>query len=281
MKRGRIVLLAGVVVATGLVLALQFRKAKDESSQPTAWKSQTPDPSGSATASSAGTKPIAEPPIKPEAEKAAEPEISPAMSSALAELDRQVFPLGNSKPRPAAGEQPFSTWTSTLTAELAEPDSSERSHEIADGDTLIRLAERYLGSADRSQEIFQFNRDVLSSPDVLPIGKQLRIPPRVPVVSTDHLSKPDVAVTAPPAPPAPLALPATDKPATHPKSPAAASAKPAAKPRTYEVQAGDNLVDIARKLYGDGRRHEQLFEANRAILRNPASLKPGMVLAVP
>ena len=47
------------------------------------------------------------------------------------------------------------------------------------------------------------------------------------------------------------------------------------------MQTGDNLVDIARKVYGDGRRHEQLFEANRNVLKNPASLKPGMVLAIP
>jgi nucleoid-associated protein YgaU len=51
--------------------------------------------------------------------------------------------------------------------------------------------------------------------------------------------------------------------------------------RTYTVIAGDNLVDIARKLYGDGRRHEQLFEANRQVLKNPAALKAGMVLLVP
>jgi nucleoid-associated protein YgaU len=47
------------------------------------------------------------------------------------------------------------------------------------------------------------------------------------------------------------------------------------------VQVGDNLVDIARKLYGDGRRHEQLFEANRNVLKNPAAIKAGMVLVVP
>jgi nucleoid-associated protein YgaU len=53
------------------------------------------------------------------------------------------------------------------------------------------------------------------------------------------------------------------------------------KPRTYEVKAGESLVDIARKLYGDGRKHEKLFEANRNVLKNPAALKPGMVLVIP
>lgn len=49
-------------------------------------------------------------------------------------------------------------------------------HRIADGDTLSKLAQRYLGSSQRFLEIFTANRDRLTSPDVLPIGVELRIP---------------------------------------------------------------------------------------------------------
>jgi nucleoid-associated protein YgaU len=49
-----------------------------------------------------------------------------------------------------------------------------------DGDTLASLAKRYLGDAARAGEIFEANRDVLPSPDTLPIGAILRIPPRCP-----------------------------------------------------------------------------------------------------
>ena len=56
----------------------------------------------------------------------------------------------------------------------AEP--AARTHKIVDGDTLSRLAQRYLGSADRYQQIYEANRDVLRSPDLLPIGKVLRLP---------------------------------------------------------------------------------------------------------
>ncbi len=55
---------------------------------------------------------------------------------------------------------------------------NERTHTIVDGDTLTRLAIEYLGSGDRYLEIYAFNTDVLSSPDLLPIGRTLRIPPR-------------------------------------------------------------------------------------------------------
>ena len=52
-----------------------------------------------------------------------------------------------------------------------------RTHKIEDGDTLPALAERYLGSPRRANDIFNTNRDVLSNPDLLPIGAELKIPP--------------------------------------------------------------------------------------------------------
>jgi nucleoid-associated protein YgaU len=54
-----------------------------------------------------------------------------------------------------------------------------RRHRLTDGDSLDKLAERYLGSRDRAEEIYQANRDVLATPDVLPLGRIIRIPPAV------------------------------------------------------------------------------------------------------
>jgi LysM repeat protein len=51
-------------------------------------------------------------------------------------------------------------------------------HRVEDGDTLTALAVRYLGRADGYRQIFELNRDVLSSPDLLPIGAVLKIPAR-------------------------------------------------------------------------------------------------------
>jgi nucleoid-associated protein YgaU len=55
-----------------------------------------------------------------------------------------------------------------------------QTHTIVDGDTLEALAARYLGSADRAAEIYELNREVLPGPEVLPIGAELRLPPREP-----------------------------------------------------------------------------------------------------
>jgi nucleoid-associated protein YgaU len=62
---------------------------------------------------------------------------------------------------------------------LATPvDEAARTHTVVDGDTLAALAERYLGSAARAEEIYQANRDILRSPKLLPIGVELKLPPR-------------------------------------------------------------------------------------------------------
>jgi hypothetical protein len=60
----------------------------------------------------------------------------------------------------------------------AGDDAAGRVHRISDGDTLRKLAAAYLGDSDRYLEIFELNRATLSSPDLLPIGAALKIPPR-------------------------------------------------------------------------------------------------------
>ncbi len=53
-----------------------------------------------------------------------------------------------------------------------------RRHRINDGDTLKRLAARFLGDADRWREIYLANRQHLADPTQLPIGLELVIPTR-------------------------------------------------------------------------------------------------------
>ena len=49
-------------------------------------------------------------------------------------------------------------------------------YSLEEGDTLKSLAKRFLGDETRKMEIFERNRDVLSSPDKLPVGKVVRFP---------------------------------------------------------------------------------------------------------
>ena len=49
-------------------------------------------------------------------------------------------------------------------------------HTVVAGDTLSKIAKRYLGEASAYMRIFELNRDVLSDPNVIKVGQELKIP---------------------------------------------------------------------------------------------------------
>jgi nucleoid-associated protein YgaU len=60
---------------------------------------------------------------------------------------------------------------------LAEgPAAPPREHRIRKLDTLEDLAERFLGSKDRAEELFEANRHILKDRHILPLGAAIRIP---------------------------------------------------------------------------------------------------------
>ena len=74
--------------------------------------------------------------------------------------------------------QPSSTEQVRIASEDLGGTSRHEKHRVVDGDSLMGLAERYLGDRTRYVEIFQANRHVLASPDILPIGVELLVPDR-------------------------------------------------------------------------------------------------------
>jgi nucleoid-associated protein YgaU len=66
----------------------------------------------------------------------------------------------------------FAAESSAATQSPPQP----RSYRLRDGDTLPWLAERYLGSRERAGELFTANQDVLTHPDLLPVGTTIKIP---------------------------------------------------------------------------------------------------------
>jgi nucleoid-associated protein YgaU len=272
-RRNKLIVAAAVLVV-GAALALEFRKtAADPSASAPAAPRQAP-----AAGDSAGSDIATSQPAAPTEQKTAfDGGIQPG-------VDRTAAPTGSSAafgPITAGGPQPTvaspSAGLPRSDMPMVDLNPPERTHKIVDGDTLPGLAQRYLGRADRYQELFECNRDVLKNPEILPIGAELRIP------SSSSMPPADTgAATLVPLSNSPNGSDAPPPLAPLPKTPVvpAAAAQPRS-PRTYTAQPGDNLVDIARKFYGDGRRHEALFEANRRVLRTPGDLKPGMVLVVP
>ena len=49
----------------------------------------------------------------------------------------------------------------------------------------------------------------------------------------------------------------------------------------YEVQAGDTLSGIAKEVTRGQLSYQQIFDANRDILSDPNSIKPGQKLKIP
>ena len=62
-----------------------------------------------------------------------------------------------------------------------------------------------------------------------------------------------------------------------------AVSQPHAESRFYTVKPGDSLWRIAEEFYGheQGPKYEQIFEANRPLLKDPGHIYPGQVLRIP
>lgn len=58
-------------------------------------------------------------------------------------------------------------------------------------------------------------------------------------------------------------------------------AAPAPEARYYTVLKGDTLSEIALSFYGDMRKYNHIFEANRPMLSSPDLIYPGQVLRIP
>jgi tetratricopeptide (TPR) repeat protein len=100
-------------------------------------------------------------------------------------------------------------------------------------------------------------------------------------------SRPPVPVLARPASPAAPPRPAPGPPAVAAPAPALAPvppppAQPGAGPvDSYVVLAGDTLSRIAGKVYGDPGKWEIIYNANRATMPSPQSLRAGQTLVIP
>ncbi|HEV2854878.1 MAG TPA: peptidoglycan-binding protein LysM [Thermoanaerobaculia bacterium] len=49
----------------------------------------------------------------------------------------------------------------------------------------------------------------------------------------------------------------------------------------YDVKPGDTLSKIAKQFYGDANKYQQIFEANRPMLKDPDEIYPGQKLRIP
>ena len=97
----------------------------------------------------------------------------------LTPLDRREPPPSLSPDYPEVDRPASSRWGASMEMMLPVAKPTEKTaHTVVDGDTLPALAKRYLGSSARADEIYQANRESLRNPALLPIGMELKLPPR-------------------------------------------------------------------------------------------------------
>ncbi len=61
----------------------------------------------------------------------------------------------------------------------------------------------------------------------------------------------------------------------------AAANSNAAAPNFYTVKSGDTLSKIAKEAYGNANAYQQIFEANKPMLKSPDEIFPGQQLRIP
>ena len=64
-------------------------------------------------------------------------------------------------------------------------------------------------------------------------------------------------------------------------APAAASDVAPTSGGTYVVVAGDSLSKIAQRQYGSASKWPRIYEANRAVIKDPDLIYPGQELRIP
>jgi nucleoid-associated protein YgaU len=63
-----------------------------------------------------------------------------------------------------------------MTVDKSQPEA--RYYTVVSGDTLSKIAKQYYGDANKYPAIFEANRPMLKSPDLIYPGQMLRIPPQ-------------------------------------------------------------------------------------------------------
>ncbi|QCX82281.1 LysM domain/BON superfamily protein (plasmid) [Streptomyces sp. YIM 121038] len=147
----------------------------------------------------------------------------------------------------------------------------------ATGETVWDLAEKYLGSGPRAQEIRRLNPGLPQSP-LLPPGLEIQLPA-------------DAHTPASPPPAAhqqdhnAIQLTAEERPLSRPSQPRRASGTQ----RTHTVRPGETLSSIAGQETGDASTWPRLYEANRdhpqpdgaPRLKDPDLIYPGQKILIP
>ncbi|MFH1268719.1 MAG: tail protein X [Planctomycetota bacterium] len=184
MDRGVKVVLASVVLGAGIALAMLFRHPTPQArtAEPPSHDKLLVLRQQNGPAADAPTPPDRLTALSgPSSEAPREPQTPDLRASDPASIDSGAPPPRLARSYPDVSDEWTSGGDPSRRSGIPRTKPSIESagtHKIVDGDTLRDLAERYLGDGNRYLEIFEANRDLLPSANVLPIGVELKIPPQ-------------------------------------------------------------------------------------------------------
>jgi len=136
------------------------------------------------------------------------------------------------------------------------------SHIIKQGETFSSIANQYYGDSRLAWAVAEANP--LMSPTSLRVGRTIRI-------AKDWKNIQGLPVVQPNTPaPNPGTIPGTT-----PASPSTTT------PREYTIARGDTLSVIAKRLLGDIKYADAIYEANKDRLASPDDLRVGQLIRIP
>ncbi|MGQ0552132.1 MAG: LysM peptidoglycan-binding domain-containing protein [Planctomycetota bacterium] len=171
-----------------------------------------------------------------------------------AALDAGAQPTASMGATPTAGLLPAASVSTPVKSSPAVGGAS--THTIAANETLAEIAKRYLGSSSKWPELVTLNPGL--DPKRLKIGSVIKLSG-----SAAASAVPQSTVATPTG--------VAAKP----------SAAPVSKSRTHTVKSGDTLGAIAKTYLGSSKRADDLYQANRDVLKNKDDLRIGQVLKIP
>lgn len=187
---------------------------------------------------------------------AAAPSMDVPSLSATADAGAANVPVDAGTNAPATGHAPV-----MIASAAPEPPAKEsaRTHRIEPGETFVSIARAVYGDGKYFQAIVDANPNV--DPAKLKPGTMIQLPPASQVKEAKKSRSSSSATSG-----------------------GSASSGPALSTdgKSYTVQKNDNLYKIARKLYGNGEKGEEIYAANKQLIGPDSTrLKIGMVLSLP
>lgn len=144
------------------------------------------------------------------------------------------------------------------------PRESMTRHDVREGESVYRIAQEAYGDGKLWTKLLDYNKGKISSDGAVRVGVTILLPPK------DALLGKAV----------PASGPSAGDTARKPSSDGG-EGKPEKAGRTYVVQKGDSLSEIAQKQLGTSRRWPELVELNKSTLPDADSLVVGMTLRLP